>query len=481
MPDTQTYWSTIATAAPEMYLTAAICVILLIDVFAGGARRPRLTGSLTLLALALGAWVTVEFANVGARTTLFDGLYVADPLALVLKLAGLLFTAVALLYSRPALARGGFAGGEYYVLALTALLGIFVLASAGNLLSLYIGVELLALSLYAMVAFDRESPVAAEAAMKYFVLGSIASGMLLYGISLVYGLTGTLDLGEVAQRLAAQPSLGMIVGVAFVVVAIAFKFGATPFHMWVPDVYHGAPTPVTLFISTAPKFAYFALAYRLLSQGLDGLSPTWTAMIAVLAVLSLAVGNVFAIAQSNLKRMLAYSAIANVGFILLGFTTGNAAGYQAALYYTIVYVLMTLGSFGVILLASRRGFEADQLDDYKGLAARDPLLALAMLMLMFSTAGVPPFVGFWAKLAIFQALWEAGSLALVVIAAIASVIGAFYYIRVVKLMYFDDAPAQPRGDAGLSLRLVLGLNAFAALALGLAPGVLINLCRNVLG
>ena len=481
MPDMQTYWSTIATAAPEMYLTAAICAILLIDVFAGGARRPRLTGTLTLLALVGLAWVAVDFGSVAVRTTLFDGLYVADPLALVLKLSGLLFTAIALLYSGPALARRGIAGGEYYVLALTALLGIFVLASAGNLLSLYIGVELLALSLYAMIAFDRESPVSTEAAMKYFVLGSLASGMLLYGISLVYGLTGTLDLGEVAQRLTVEPSLGMIVGVAFVVVAVAFKFGAAPFHMWVPDVYHGAPTAVTLFVSTAPKFAYFALAYRLLSQALAGVSPTWTVMIAILAVASLAVGNLFAIAQANLKRMLAYSAIANVGFILLGFTTGTAAGYQAALYYTIVYVLMTLGSFGVILLASRRGFEADDLDDYKGLAARDPLLAVGMLMLMFSTAGVPPFVGFWAKLAIFESLWEAGSLMLVVIAAIASVIGAFYYIRVVKLMYFDDAPAQPRGEAGASLRFVLGLNALAALVLGLVPGVLIDICRNVLG
>ncbi len=481
MPDMHTYWSTIAPAAPEMYLTAAICAILLIDVFAGGARRPRLTGTLTLLALAIGAWVAIEFGAVGERTVLFDGLYVADPLALVLKLSALLFVAVALLYSRPYMERRRIAGGEYYVLALTALLGIFVLASAANLLTLYIGVELLALSLYAMIAFDRESPVSAEAAIKYFVLGSIASGMLLYGISLVYGLTGTLALDEIAQRLTTEPSLGMVIGVAFVVVAIAFKFGAVPFHMWVPDVYHGAPTAVTLLISTAPKFAYFALAYRLLSQGLDGVSATWTQMIAVLAVLSLIVGNVFAIAQENLKRMLAYSAIANVGFILLGFTTGTTSGYQAALYYTIVYVLMTLGSFGVILLASRRDFEADQLDDYKGLHARDPMLALSMLMLMFSTAGVPPFVGFWAKLAIFEALWEAGSLWLVVIGALASVVGAFYYIRVVKLMYFDDAPAQPRGDAGRSLRFVLGLNAFAALALGVVPGALIDLCRSVLG
>ncbi|MBX3695016.1 MAG: NADH-quinone oxidoreductase subunit NuoN [Steroidobacteraceae bacterium] len=481
MPDTPTFWSTIAAAAPEAWLVAAMCAVLMIEVFAGGTKRPRLTGTMTLLALAFGAWLTLEYGSVSVRIEAFHGLYVADPLALVLKLGGLLFTAVSLLYSRPYLDRRGIGGGEYYVLALTALLGIHVLASAGNLLSLYIGVELLGLSLYAMVAFDRESGVAAEAAMKYFVLGSIASGMLLYGISLVYGLTGTLALGELAQHLAAEPGLGLIVGAGFIVAAIAFKFGAVPFHMWVPDVYHGAPTPVTLFVSTAPKFAYFALIYRLLAQGLDGLSPTWTQMIAAVAVLSLFVGNVYAIAQTNLKRMLAYSAIANVGFILLGFTTGTVAGYRAALYYMIVYVLMALGSFGVILLASRRGFEADELEDYKGLHARDPLLALSMMMLMFSTAGVPPFVGFWAKLAIFDALWQVGSVWLVVIAALAAIVGAFYYIRIVKLMYFDDAPAQPRGEAGVALRFVLALNAFAALALGLVPAALIDVCIRALG
>ena len=481
MPDTPTFWSTIAAAAPEAYLVTAICAVLLVDVFAGGTKRPRLTGTVTLLALALGAWLTLRYGAVSVRTTAFHGLYVADPLALLLKLGGLLFTAVSLLYSRPYLERRGMRGGEYYVLALTSLLGIYVLASAGNLLSLYVGVELLALSLYAMVAFDRESGVATEAAMKYFVLGSIASGMLLYGISLIYGLTGSLALDAIAQNIGAEPGLGLIVGVVFVVAAIAFKFGAVPFHMWVPDVYHGAPTAVTLFVSTAPKFAYFALFYRLLAQGLEGLSPTWTQIIAVIAVLSLFVGNVYAIAQTNLKRMLAYSAIANVGFILLGFTTGTTTGYQAALYYMVVYVLMALGSFGVILLAGRRGFEADELDDYKGLATRDPLLAVSMLMLMFSTAGVPPFVGFWAKLAIFEALWQAGSLWLVVIAALAAVVGAFYYIRVVKRMYFDEGPAQPRGDAGAALRLVLGLNAFAALALGVVPSVLVDFCMRALG
>lgn len=312
--------------------------------------------------------------------------------------------------------------------------------------------------------------------MKYFVLGSIASGMLLYGISFLYGLTGTLAIDELPKHLGTGHDLGLIVGAAFVVAAIAFKFGAVPFHMWAPDVYHGAPTAVTLFVSTAPKFAYFALAYRLLAQGLDGLSSSWTLMLAVIAVLSLFVGNVYAIAQANLKRMLAYSAIANVGFILLGFTTGTVEGYRAALYYTIVYVLMTLGSFGVILMAARRGYEADELVDYKGLHSRDPLLALSMLMLMFSTAGVPPFVGFWAKLAIFEALWQVGSVWLIVIAALAAVVGAFYYIRIVKLMYFDDAPAQPRGDAGPALRFVLSLNAFAVLALGLVPAALVDLC-----
>jgi len=480
MPDTPFAWSTIAAAAPEMYLVAAICAVLLIDVFAGGAQRPRLTATVTLLALAVGAWVTLDYGSVSVRVLAFDGLYVADPLALVLKLSGLLFTAVALLYSRPYLERRGIAGGEYYVLALTALLGIYVLASANHLLSLYLGVELLALSLYAMVAFDRDSGVAAEAAMKYFVLGSIASGMLLYGISVVYGLTGTLAIDELARQLAGEPSLGLIAGTVFVIAAIGFKFGAVPFHMWVPDVYHGAPTAVTLFVSTAPKFAYFALAYRFLSQGLDGIAPTWTQLIAVLAVLSLIVGNVFAIAQANLKRMLAYSAIGNVGFILLGFAAGTVAGYRAALFYTITYVLMTLGSFGVILLAGRRGYEADELEDYKGLHARDPMLALMMLALMFSTAGVPPFIGFWAKLAIFEALWQVGAIWLIVIGALASVVGAFYYIRIVKLMYFDDAPAQPRGDAGFALRLVLGLNALAVLVLGLVPASLMEICARAL-
>ena len=477
-------WSSVAAAVPEISLTAAICLILLVDVFAGERAR-RVTPTLTLLALAVGAALTVRYGHVTERAPLFAGMYVADELGFVLKLAGFLLVAVALLYSRTYLENRSILRGEYYVLALTALLGIFVLVSAGSLLTVYLGVELLALSVYAMVAFDRDSGVCAESAMKYFVLGAIASGALLYGMSLIYGLTGTLDLAEIAARLRAPNTAGVILGLTFIVVAVAFKLGAVPFHMWLPDVYEGAPTSVTLFIGTAPKIAYFALALRLLAQGLAGTASEWVQMLAALAVLTLVVGNVVAIVQSNLKRMLAYSTIANVGFIVLGFVAGTPDGYAAALYYTLVYVLVALGSFGVILLSSAKGFEADLLDDYRGLHQRDPLLALAMMMLMFSTAGVPPFVGFWAKLRIFQVLWETNHLWLVVIAAGMSVVGAYYYLRVVKLMYFDEPPTalpagQPAARPAAGVRLALGLNAAAVLLLGVLPGPLLDLCARLI-
>jgi NADH-quinone oxidoreductase subunit N len=470
----------LAPALPEIFLTAAICIVLLTDVFLGERGR-RVTPTLTLFVLVVGAAVTLAWAQVGVRTELFSGLYVADPLATVLKLFGFLVTALALLYSRSYLEARGILRGEYYVLALTALLGIFVMVSANSLLTMYVGIELLALSLYAMVAFDRDSGVAAESAMKYFVLGAIASGCLLYGMSMVYGLTGSLGFPELAQTLVSEPSLGVVLGVVFIVVGVAFKFGAVPFHMWVPDVYHGAPSAVTLFVATAPKIASFALAFRLLTQGFGNIAETWTQMLAIVAALSVTVGNLVAIAQTNIKRMLAYSAIGNVGFILLGFVAGTEQGYEAALYYTIVYVIMTLGSFGVVLLASRAGFEADELADYKGLHARDPMLALMMMMLMFSTAGIPPFVGFWAKLQIFQALWASQHVALVLLAASVSVIGAFYYLRVVKLMYFDEPGNLPVGGGAPTVRAALGLNALAVLALGLLPNALLSLCAKVLG
>jgi NADH-quinone oxidoreductase subunit N len=480
--ETAMTWATdFQPALPEIYLTAAICVLLMADVFFGHKSK-RFTPTFTLLLLAGGAVVTSLFANVDTRIVLFGDSYVADPLAVLLKLFGFLTIALALLYSREYLERRGVNRGEYYVLALTSLLGIFVLCSANSLLTVYIGIELMSLSLYAMVAFDRDNGTAAESAMKYFVLGAIASGMLLYGMSLLYGLSGTLKLDILASTAAGEPSLGIVLGLVFVVIGVAFKFGAVPFHMWVPDVYHGAPTGVTLFLSTVPKIASFAFAFRLLAYGMGPVSATWQDMLAPLAVLSMVFGNVVAIAQANLKRMLAYSAIGNVGFILLGFVAGTAAGYEAALYYTVAYVIMTLGSFGVLTLASRQGFEAEEIAHFKGLYKRDPLLALAMMFLMFSTAGIPPFVGFWAKFSIFQALWITGHMWLILIGAAASVIGVFYYLRIVKVMYFDPPGDLPVGTtASFGVRAVLALNAFAVLALGIVPNALIQLCARVIG
>jgi NADH-quinone oxidoreductase subunit N len=474
-------WASLQPALPEIYLVAAICVLLLADVFAGDKRR-NLAPTLTLLILAGGAAITAYYANVDTRVLLFADSYVTDPLAVLLKLFGFMTMAVALLYSREYLDRRGMMRGEYYVLGLTSLLGVFVMVSANSLLTVYIGVELLSLSLYAMVAFDRESGVAAESAMKYFVLGAIASGMLLYGMSLIYGLNRTLNLDVLASKAAGQPSLGVILGLVFIVVAVAFKFGAVPFHMWLPDVYSGAPTGVTLFLSTVPHAAYFAFAFRLLAHGMGSFGDAWQDMLAPLAVLSMVFGNIIAIAQSSLKRMLAYSAIGNVGFILLGFVAGTPQGYEAALYYTVAYVIMTLGSFGVLVLASRAGFEAEDLEHFKGLHKRDPLLALVMMFLMFSTAGVPPFIGFWAKFNIFQALWLTGHYWLILIGAAMSVVGVFYYLRVVKLMYFDAPGDLPQGAAStLAVRAVLLINGAAVLVLGLVPNALIQLCARVIG
>jgi NADH-quinone oxidoreductase subunit N len=466
-------------ALPEIYLTTAICVLLLVDVFFGKDRR-RLVAGLTLVALLVGAVMTATCGAVSARTLLFDGLYVADALGTVLKIAGFVTVALALFYSGGYLDRRHMKGGEYYVLALTALLGIFVLISANSLLTIYIGVELLALSLYALVAFDRDSGIAAEAAIKYFVLGAIASGMLLYGLSMLYGMTGTLDLDRLAIGAAGAEGAGILIGTAFVVVAVAFKFGAVPFHMWVPDVYHGAPTSVTLFIGTAPKLASFALAIRLLAHGL-GIAPgNWTQMLMVIAVFSLVIGNLVAIAQANLKRMLAYSAIGNVGFILLGFVCANAAGYQASLGYTLAYVLTALGSFAVILLAGSAESEAEEIADYRGFAAREPWLALLMLVLMLSTAGVPPFVGFWAKLWIIQALLDSQHLWLALVAMGVSVIGAFYYLRVVWYMYFEPAPRMHAAARAPAARAVLTLNTLAVVLLGLMPNALLALCASLI-
>jgi NADH-quinone oxidoreductase subunit N len=468
-------------AAPEIFLLAATCVILLIDLFLDDEQR-WWTFVFSLVALAGASWITAR-TGVSVRTVAWHGTYVADPVGNLLKIVAYGAVAVAFLYSYDYLRKRGLLKGEYFVLGLFALLGIMVLVSANSLVTLYLGVELLALSLYAMVAFNRESGVSAEAAIKYFVLGSIASGCLLYGMSMVYGVTGSLELGKVSEAAAAlgPNQIGLLFGLAFIIVGVAFKFGAVPFHMWVPDVYHGAPTAVTLFLSSAPKLAAFAMAFRLLAEGLGPMHASgWGGMLAIVAMLSVGVGNVVAIAQTNIKRMLAYSTISHVGFILLGMMTGVSEGYDAALYYTITYVIMSLGGFGMVILLSRAGFEADSLADFKGLSARNPWFAAVMLMLMFSMAGVPPFVGFWAKLAVIQAILHAGHAWLAVAAVLFSVVGAYYYLRIVKLMYFDEPSERAPLEGSGALRFVLSVNGLAVLLLGLFPGLLLAVCTRVL-
>jgi NADH-quinone oxidoreductase subunit N len=467
-------------AMPEIWLASSACLILLIDAY-GGARRRGLTALLTMLALCVGVLLTSRYGLGLQPEVLFDGLYITDPLAGFLKLAGFVAMATGVFYSQEYLEQRGISGGEYYVLCLTALLGIFVLISANSLLTVYLGIELLSLSLYAMVAFNRDSGTAAEAAIKYFVLGSIASGILLYGMSMLYGLTGTLDLDRLSSIVRHGPDAGLLIGIAFVVVAIAFKFGAAPFHMWVPDVYQGAPTSVTLYIATVSTLGSFALVFRMLAHGLGSMSDVWTQMLIAVSVLSLVIGNLAAIAQTNLKRMLAYSAIANAGYVLFGFASGQSAGYQASLYFTVAYVLTTLASFGIILILSRVGFEHDEIADFKGLATLDPLLATLMLVLMFSTAGVPPFIGFWAKLWIIQSLLHAAHPWLATFAVLISVVGAFYYLRVVWFMFFEPAGTDaPKPGKRSRLRFILVLNTLAVAGMGLLPNALLRLCERLI-
>ena len=486
-------------AAPEIFLVCAISVILVVDVFLPPTQR-RATFYLTMLTL-LGTALCSAFFGAGDRTTLLYDSFVADPAGNALKLFAYAIVAIVFLYSRDYLEREGLLKGEYFILGLFALLGIMVMISANSLLILYLGLELLSLSLYALVAFDRESSVAAESAMKYFVLGAIASGTLLYGISVLYGVTGTVDIGEIGVYFSAgeAPQVAALLGLAFVIVGVAFKFGAVPFHMWLPDVYQGARTPVTLFISTAPKLASFALAWRVMVEGLGGLHGSWQDMVIVLSVLSLAVGNVAAIAQTNLKRMLAYSTISHVGFILMGFIAGTPQGVSAAMFYTIAYAFMAAAAFGMIILVSREGFEAEEIADFKGLNAREPWFALMMLMVMFSMAGIPLFVGFYAKLVVLESVLDAGLVWLALVGVFFAVIGAFYYLRVIWFMYFAEAEegrsaaasidaeaggtAKPVAglEASTGLRIVVSANALLLLALGLFPGALLDLCSRVLG
>ena len=469
----------LSPAIAEITLAIGICIVLLADLFISDRWRD-LTFVISMAVLVATAWVAGSVGVTAAEIT-FSGSFIVDPLARVLKLVAVVTVAVVFLYSRQYLKDRGVYKGEYYLLGLFALLGIQVMISAYSMLTMYLGLEILSLSLYALVAFDRESPVAAEAAIKYFVLGAIASGCLLYGISIVYGVTGSLLLPEINSALlgAGPDQVAVLVGLAFILVGIAFKFGAVPFHMWLPDVYQGAPTCVTLFIGTAPKLAAIALAIRVLVEGLGPLAGSWEAMLTILAVLSLGIGNVVAIAQSNIKRMLAYSTIGHVGFIFLGLLTGTSAGLEAALYYTIVYVIMAAAAFGMLILMSRRGYDVELLDDFKGLNQRSPWFAAMMMLVMVSMLGLPPLAGFYAKWWVLAAVLNAGHLWLAIVAVVFSVIGAFYYLRVVKLMYFDEPEDSLELTAPFDLRLFLSANAILILALGLFPDRLIAVCAQV--
>ena len=518
-------------AAAEIFLLGMACIVLVVDVYLPERFR-RFTYQLSQASLA-GAALLVLATFPETRAATFEGAFVADPMAAVLKVFILVVSGFGLFYSRVHLEARRLMRGEYFVLGLFAVLGMLVLVSAGSFLTLYLGLELLSLSLYAMVALDRESRLASEAAMKYFVLGALASGMLLYGISMIYGSTGSLGFGAVAESVGAAGVAGagggaeagtgaggeavagsgaavgsgsgvaggtgasgageaaamtgsgmrltLVLGLVFVVVGVAFKLGAVPFHMWVPDVYEGAATPVTLFIGTAPKIAAFGMLMRALVEGLGALQADWSQMLVVLAVLSMGAGNVIALAQSNIKRMLAYSTIAHVGFIFVGVVSGTAAGYAASMFYVLTYALMALGGFAMVIWLGSGGEEAERLDDFRGLNERNPWFAFMMLIVMLSMAGMPPFVGFWAKWSVLREVVAADMTWLAVVAVLFSVVGLYYYLRVVRLMYFD--PPEERGPVSslADMRVVVSVNALAILALGVYPGALLRLCAAVVG
>lgn len=479
----------IIAGSAEIFVLAMACLILVVDLFVKDPKR-TVTFALTILTMLGAAIVTFATSN-GEIGYAFSNMYVDDLMGDFLKLLLYLAIIVTLFYARgyllerPALARG-----EFYVLTLFATLGMMVMISANNFITIYIGLELLSLSLYAMVALNHQSVRATEAAMKYFVLGALASGFLLYGMSLVYGATGSLELTRIAEAMymqAANKTI-LVLGIVFIVAGLAFKLGAVPFHMWVPDVYDGAPTPVTMLIGGAPKLAAFAICIRLLVNGMVSSAADWQGMLVLLAVLSMGIGNLAAIAQTNIKRMLAFSAISHMGFMLLGLAVGVVNGdvryafnaYSSAMFYVVSYVLMSIGAFGMILLMARSGFESDQIDDFKGLNKRSPWFAAMMMVLMLSMAGIPFFVGFFAKFAVLQAVVAAERYYLAVAAVMFSLIGAFYYLRIVKIMYFDEPTDSTPIPAAFDMRVLMTLNGLAVIGLGIFPQMLMSLCAFAL-
>ncbi len=477
-------------AAPEIFLLLMSFLVLFVDLIFGATHR-WLAAMLSVVTLLGCAAITLVTAD-GQTTLTFSNMFVDDLLSDFLKLMTYFAVIMMLIYGRQYLADRGLDKGEFYLLVLYATLGMMVMISAANFLTMYLGLELMSLALYGLVAIDRDNPRCTEAAMKYFVLGALASGLLLYGMSMIYGATGSLELGGVAQAMyqghAEKPVL--VFGLVFLVAGVAFKLGLVPFHMWIPDVYHGAPTAVTMFIGSAPKLAAFAMALRLLVYGLFGLAVDWQKMLLIMAVLSIGLGNLAAIAQTNIKRMLAYSAISHMGYMVLGLMSGLVGGqldpftavnaYSSALYYTVAYVLMSLGAFGMVLLLSRAGYEAENLEDFKGLNKRSPWFAAMMLIIMFSMAGIPFFIGFFAKFAVLLAAIKAGYTTVAVIAVMFSLIGAFYYLRVVKLMYFDAPVDSAPITAGLDVRVLMSLNGLAVAAFGLFPDAVMLVCTTAL-
>ncbi|GGZ58535.1 NADH-quinone oxidoreductase subunit N [Lysobacter xinjiangensis] len=466
---------------PELVLIGAAFFLLMLDLFLDESRR-IVTHALAVVAMVVTGLLIA--AGVGGQGTVLGGMFIRDTAADVLKVAVLGTSALSMLYLWPFLRARDLYRGEIAVLVMFATAGMMLLVSAGSLVMIYLGLELLALCSYALVAIDRDNALSSESAIKYFVLGSLASGLLLYGMSLVYGATGSLDLARIAEAVSAGGESGttatmLLTGVVFMLAGVAFKFGGAPFHMWLPDVYTGAPTPITQFVGSAPKLASFGMAYRLFEVGAGGLDDRWRLLFAVIAVASLAVGNLAAMVQSNFKRMLAYSTVSHVGFLFMGIAGGGEQGFAAAMFYAISYAIMSVAAFGAIVVMASRGFEADRIDDYRGLNARSPWMAGFILCVMASLAGLPPFLGFWAKLAVLRAALDGGMLWLAIVGVVFAVVGAFYYLRVVKAMYFDKADGEVHAIvASRPLRTVFAVNALGLLALGIAWNPIMAWCQR---
>ena len=476
--DTSTLWA----ALPEIFLLSAIVVVLLLDLFLTKPFK-QVTYYLTQLSLLITA--ILAFNLIGEpKTIIFSGSFVLDNMASIFKVFMAGSTMVALVYTRHYLTEHKLFRGEYFVLVMLSMLGMMVMVSGYSLLTLYLGLEILSLSLYTLIAIARERAGAIEAALKYFVLGAIASGLLLYGMSMIYGISGSINITDIAtfaanSTLASREMLILNFGLVFLVIGIAFKLGAVPFHMWVPDVYQGAPTSVTMFLSTVPKIAAVAMLVRILVDGMGAMHDYWSDLFMVMALLSIALGSVVALMQTNIKRMLAYSTISHVGFILLGFVTGVVEGYGAAVFYVLVYILMSMAAFGMIILLNKQGFEADKISDFKGLSKHSPWFALMMLAIMLSMAGVPPFIGFYAKLFILQQVISEGFITIAVIAVVFAVISSYYYLQVVKSMYFEDSDNEIAITAPMDMKLILSINAVLILVVGLFPDFWMKLSISI--